>query len=109
MTESESEKKKGRSPVVKGRPAGEAMRARIIAAIAHLERTRPGLPSLREVAEFVGVGASLVRYHLLTLRARGDVTWEPRQARSLRLVPIAERVSHRDAPQAQAAEAEGVA
>jgi predicted ArsR family transcriptional regulator len=41
--------------------------------------------TLRELATLCGLSPSGMRHHCEMLRARGDLTWTPRTARSLRL------------------------
>ena len=43
-------------------------------------------PTLREIAEAIGVTPSAVGDHLNRIRAKGYITWEPGKARTLRLL-----------------------
>lgn len=74
-----------------------ATQVRIIAALANLSRVLGRPPSRRELAAAAGICAETLQHHLGVLREHGDVTWEDRKHRTLRLVPIAERMSLRAA------------
>lgn len=56
---------------------------------------RLGRPRVRDLAAALGITSPAVRGHLEALRARGFVTWEPRYARTLRVVgPFAVEGGH---------------
>lgn len=54
--------------------------------IAEYLATNTFAPTLREVASAMGCGVNGVAGHLAALKAKGRLTWTPRQARSIRIV-----------------------
>lgn len=63
-------------------------RGAIIQILQILDEKRIPPPSVKEIAEKVGVTEPTIRYHLKNMANDGLVTWEPRKHRSLRLVPV---------------------
>lgn len=45
-------------------------------------------PTLRELAERLGITVAGVHHHMLRLRELGAVTWDPHAARTLRVVAM---------------------
>lgn len=65
-------------------------RLAILQAIERLSAEQGYPPSLRELAEAIGVSApSIVHWHLRKMLQEGTVSWKPRQPRTLRVVKAA--------------------
>jgi len=43
-------------------------------------------PSIRELSDYYGITVNAVHQRLVVLKTKGYVTWEPNQARTLRIV-----------------------
>ncbi|MCZ7543336.1 MAG: hypothetical protein M5R40_07255 [Anaerolineae bacterium] len=63
----------------------EARRLEVLSAIAGFSEQRGYPPSIADLATLLDCSKTAVRHWLVALRARGDVAYEPRQSRTLRL------------------------
>lgn len=69
------------------RERGDETRERIKAYITKHREQYGVSPSLQEIADGVGLRShNAVRMHLLSLQAKGEVTWEPGRFRTVRVV-----------------------
>jgi len=68
---------------------GRARRAQICGVIVAVTAEQGYAPTIRELAERLGVSPSCVALQLDTMRARGEVMWEEGRGRTLRVVPRA--------------------
>lgn len=66
---------------------GAQRRIAIIRFVTEYQQQHHMAPSIREIAEAVGiVSKTAVRHHLETLRREGRVTWEDGKFRSLKVM-----------------------
>ena len=66
---------------------GETTRGNIKAFITSFRESNGYSPSLQEIADGVGLSShNAVRTHLLTLKVRGEVDWDPGRFRTVRVV-----------------------
>lgn len=61
-------------------------REHIVKVIKQLTKQYGYPPSALEIAEEVGLGVSTVWFHIRRLRDEGRVTYEPHQARTLKVI-----------------------
>lgn len=61
-----------------------ARQAEVLAVVSSLRADLQICPTVREVAERLGVSVNCARQHLIALRRRGLVTWERGLARTIR-------------------------
>jgi len=83
----------GQPPTRVQRARTDARRTGIVAFVADFHREHGYGPSLRELADAVGLGLSSTTYHVGQLARRGVLVSEPRKPRSLRLVDVHSRES----------------
>jgi len=83
----------GQPPTRVQRARTDARRTGIVAFVADFHREHGYGPSLREVADAIGLGLSSTTYHVGQLARRGVLVSEPRKPRSLRLVEVHSRES----------------
>lgn len=81
----------GQPPTRVQRARTEAKRAGIVSFVAGFHRDHGYGPSLREVADAVGLGLSSTTYHVGQLATRGVLVSEPHTPRSLRVVEMHSR------------------
>jgi repressor LexA len=81
----------GRPPTRVQRARTDARRAEIVTFVEGFHREHGYGPSLRQVADAIGLGLSSTTYHVGQLAARGVLVSEPHTPRSLRVVEVHSR------------------